>query len=64
MDSPMTNTSSQREARSRSAASTAAYQSSLPVVAMSCQVVPWPGRRGSSTERPDAARYSAQGRIE
>ncbi len=34
------------------ARSTSAYQSSQRVTAMSCQRVPWPGSRGSSTVKP------------
>ena len=37
------------------AASTSADQSAQPVVSMSSIVVPWPGRRGSSTWKPSAA---------
>ena len=46
------------------ARSTSPYQSAQVVLFMSCQVVPWPGSRGTETAYPCAARYSPQGFIE
>ena len=40
------------------------YQSLHAVLFMSCQVVPWPGRRGTSTAYPRSARNSPHGFIE
>ena len=42
-------------------AATSPYQSSQRVVFISCQVVPWPGSRGTSTAYPSAPRGSPQG---
>jgi hypothetical protein len=43
---------------------TSPYQSVQEVRFISCQVVPCPGRRGTSTAYPLSARYSPQGFIE
>ena len=55
MDSPATNTSSQRSARRPYSASTHSYQSCQRVTASSCQMVPCPGSRGSATVWPASA---------
>ena len=64
MDRPMTKISLAWPRSSSKARSTSAYQSSHRVRAISCQVVPCPGSRGSDTVSPASARYSAHGRSE
>ena len=64
IDRPATTTRSVRAASRWYAASTSAVQSAHRVPFISSTVVPWPGRRGSSTENPAAANASARPRIE
>src|SRR6266571_8897967 len=64
IDRPITKTSPDLPRSSSKARLASAYQSSQRVRAISCQVVPCPGRRGSDTLRPASARYSAQPRSE
>ena len=63
IDRPMTKTVAQRSRSASKERSTSAYQSSKRVAFMSCQRVPWPGRRGASTLSPAACRCSAHGRT-
>src|SRR6476646_6037605 len=62
IDRPITKTSSHRSRSRARCRSISAYQSSQWVRLASATVVPWPGRRGSSTLRPASARYCAQSR--
>ena len=64
MERPTTATWSQRAASAWNWASAVPDQSSHRVGTMSSRDVPWPGRRGSSTAYPAAARASARGRID
>ena len=61
---PPTTMRSARSARRWYAASTSPVQSAQRVVSMSSTVVPWPGRRGSSTWKPAPATASASPRID
>src|SRR4051794_28343521 len=64
IESPQTTTVSTWLASASKARVTSAYQSAQVVRFISCQVVPWPGRRGSDTAYPWAARCSAHGFID
>ncbi len=62
IESPITNTSSQRSRSRVRLRSSSAYQSSQWVRLASARLVPWPGSRGRATLSPAAARCSAHGR--
>ncbi len=59
IDRPATTARSWRAARLAHASSTAAVQSPHRRASRSSTVVPWPGRRGTSTSKPAPARAAA-----